>query len=50
MRVLSEIDTAEHFKELPFYKKSIEKPKIKRLKNIHPLVEVSFYKQLSVTN
>ena len=35
MAVLSEIDTIEHFKELLFYKKPIEKPKLKRLKNIH---------------
>ena len=49
MTVLSEIDTVEHFKELPFYKKPIEKPKIKRLKNIDRLVELPFYKQLSVT-
>ena len=49
MTVLSEIDTVEHFKELPFYKKPIEKPKIKWLKNIDRLVELPFYKQLSVT-
>ena len=47
--VLSEIDTVEHFKELPFYKKPIEKPKIKRLKNIDRLVELPFYKQLILT-
>ena len=49
MTVLSEIDTVEHFKGLPFYKKPIEKPKIKQLKNIDRLVELPFYKQLSVT-
>ena len=49
MTALSKIDTVEYFKELPFYKKPIEKPKIKRLKNIDRLVELSFYKQLSVT-
>ena len=50
MSVLSKIDTVEYFKELPFYKKPIEKPKIKRLKDIDRLVELPFYnKQLSVT-
>ena len=49
MVVLSEIDTAKYFKELPFYKKPIEKPKITRLKNINQLVGLPFYKQLSVT-
>ena len=47
--LLSEIDTVKHFKELPFYKKAIEKPKINRIKNIDWLVELTFYKQLSVT-
>ena len=37
-----------YFKELPFYNKPIESP-IKRLKNINPLVELSFQEQLSVT-
>ena len=49
MLVLSKIDTVEYFKELSFYKKPIEKPKIKRLKNIDRLVQLPFYKQLSVT-
>ena len=49
MSVLSKIDTVEYFKELPFYKKPIKKPKQKRLKNIDRLVELPFYKQLSVT-
>ena len=51
MAVLSKIkshsDVINYFKELPFYNKSIEKP-VKRLKNIDPLVELSFYEQLSV--
>ena len=49
MLVLSKIDTVEYFKELSFYKERIEKPKIKRLKNIDRLVQLPFYKQLSVT-
>ena len=46
---MSKIDTVEYFKEIPFYKKPIKKPKQKRLKNIDRLVELPFYKQLSVT-
>ena len=51
MKILSEIkshsDVINYFKELPFYNKSIERP-VKRLKNTDPLVELSFYEQLSV--
>ena len=51
MSILSEIksysDVINYFKELPFYNKPIERP-IKRFKNIDPLVELPFYKQLSV--
>ena len=50
--VLSKIkphsDVVDYSKELPFYKKTIEKPKVKRLKNIDRLVELPFYEQLSV--
>ena len=49
MTALSKIDTVEYFKELPFYKKPIEKPEIKWLKNMDRLIELPFYKQLSVT-
>ena len=38
---------ADHFKEIPFYNKSIEKPKIKRLKNIDLLSELPFYEELN---
>ena len=48
MTVLSEIDTVEYFKELPFYNSSIEKPKIEYSKNIDLLAELPFYKQLSI--
>ena len=37
-----------YFKDLPFYNKLIEKPKIKRLKNIDLLSELSFYEELNV--
>ena len=52
MAVLSKIKSHSHvvdyFKELPFYNKPIEKPKVKRLKNIDRLAELPFYEQLSV--
>ena len=52
MAVLSKIkphsDAVDYFKELPFYNKPIEKPKVKRLKNIDRLAERPFYEQLSV--
>ena len=38
----------DYFKELPFYNKPIEKPKVKRLKNIDRLAELAFYEQLGV--
>ena len=38
----------EYCKEIPFYKKPIEKPKIKRLKKIDLLSELPFYKELSI--
>ena len=41
-------DAVESFKELPFYNKHIEKPKIKRLKNIDLLSELPFYEELNV--
>ena len=37
----------DYFKEIPFYNKSIEKPKIKRLKNIGLLSELAFYEELN---
>ena len=50
--VLSKIklhsDAAGYYKELPFYNKNIEKPKVKRLKNIDRSVELPFYEQLIV--
>ena len=48
MAVLSEINRVNYFKELPFYNKSIEKPRIKRLTDINLLAELPFYKQLSI--
>ena len=52
MAVLSKIKShpsaADYFKELPFYNKSIKKPKVKRLKNIDQLAELPFYENLRV--
>ena len=52
MAILSKIKShsvaADDFKELPFYNKSIEKPKVKRLKNIDRLAELPFYEQLTI--
>ena len=52
MAILSKIkshsDAVDYFKELPFYNKRIEKPKVKRLKSIGQLAELPFYEQLSV--
>ena len=52
MAVLSKIkshsDAVDYFKELPFYNKLIEKPKVKRLKSIDQLAELPFYGQLSL--
>ena len=45
MTILSNDD---YFKELCFYNVPIEKPKIKRLKNIDLLPELPFYNQLNI--
>ena len=45
MIILSNID---YFKELPFYNIPIDKPKIKRLKNIDLLPELPFHDQLNI--
>ena len=52
MAVLKKIKSHPHvvgyFKELPFYNKHIEKPRVKRLKNIYLLSELPFYEELNV--
>ena len=45
MTILSNID---YFKQLPFFNVSIEKPKIRRLKNIDLLSELPFHDQLNI--
>ena len=47
-KIKSHSDVIDYFKEIPFYNKPIEKPKVKRLKNIDQLVELPFYEQLDV--
>ena len=42
-KVKSYSDVVDYFKELPFYNKRIEKPKIKLLKNIDLLSEISCF-------
>ena len=41
-------DVVEQFKENAFYNKPIEKPKIRRLKNIDLLFELPFYEELDI--
>ena len=48
-KVKSHPNVVQYFKELPFYNKHIEKPKIKRLKNTDLLSELPFYEELNVT-
>ena len=51
MTILSNINNlneVDYSKELPFYNKPIEKPKIKRLTNIDLLAEQPFYEQLNM--
>ena len=52
MTILKKIKSYPHvvgyFKELPFYNKHIEKPRVKRLRNIDLLSELPFYEELNV--
>ena len=47
-KIKSHPDVVDYFKELPFYNKYIEKPEIKRLKNIYLLSELIFNEELNV--
>ena len=38
----------DYLREIPFYNRPIEKPKIKRLKNIDLSAELPFFEKLSV--
>ena len=48
LKIKPHSDAVDYFKEIPFHNKPIEKPKVKRLKNIDRLAELPFYKQLDV--
>ena len=45
MTILSNVN---YFKKPPLFNASIEKPKIKRLKNVDLLPELPFYDQLNI--
>ena len=47
-KIKSHSGVVGYFKKLPLYKKYIEKPKIKRLKNTHLLSDLPFYEELNV--
>ena len=47
-KLKSNPDIVDYFTELPFYNKYIEKPKIKRLKNIDLLSELPSYEELNL--
>ena len=47
-KIKSHPQVVKYFKDLPFYNKPIEKPKIKCLKNIDLLSELPFYEELNV--
>ena len=47
-KVKSHPDVVRDFKKLPFYSGYIEKPRVKRLKNIDLLSELPFYEELNV--
>ena len=42
------MSNVDYFKQLPFYNVSIEKSKIKPLKNVDLLAELPFYDQLNI--
>ena len=47
-KIKSHSDAVDYFKELPLYKKHIERPTIKRLKNVDLFSELRFYEELDV--
>ena len=48
MTISSENIDVNYFKEFPFFNVSIEKPKMKRLKNFDLLAELPFYDHLNI--
>ena len=47
-KINSHPDLIVYFKELPFYNKYVQKPRVKRLKSIDLLSELPFLKELNV--
>ena len=47
-QINSHPDVVDYFKELLFYNKYVQKPRIKGLKNIDLLSELPFYEELNV--
>ena len=47
-KIKSHSDEVDYYKKLPFYSKHIQKPKVKRLKNIDWLLGFSLYEKLDV--
>ena len=48
MTISSENDDVKYFRKLPSFNVSIEKPKMKHLKNVDLLAELPFYDQLDI--
>ena len=48
MTISSKNDEMNYFKELPFFNGSIEKTKVKHVKNVDLLAEQPFYDQLNI--
>ena len=46
-KIKSHPGAIDYFKQLPFYNENIEKPNIKRLKNIDLLSKLPFYEELN---
>ena len=46
LKTKSHVAVADYFKEIPFYNKHIEKPKVKHLKSIDLLSELPFYNKI----
>ena len=46
--IITILSIVDYFRKLPFYNVSIDKPKIKRLKNMDLLAELPFYDQWNI--
>ena len=45
---ITHLNVTDYLKKITFYNRPIEKPKIKRLKNIDLSAELSFFEKLSI--